>query len=267
MTGFSPQLRVVYIGAERVGLTCLERLHALGKNVVGVVTADDSLRTRIADWVPFDDFTTRKGIPVYKVLSTKRKETIDLVRSLRPDLVCVVSWSMIIPPEILLLPELGCVGFHYSMLPRRRGGAPLNWALIEGLKETGTTLYYLDKGIDSGDIIAQRAFEIGDEDTVKDLLDKLLVICPGLLAENIDGIMACTATRVPQDEALATYTRRRKPEESEIDWSKSEWDIYNFIRALAHPYPCGFTKVGDRRLVIPSARMNNGRLHFEAYLE
>jgi methionyl-tRNA formyltransferase/UDP-4-amino-4-deoxy-L-arabinose formyltransferase/UDP-glucuronic acid dehydrogenase (UDP-4-keto-hexauronic acid decarboxylating) len=189
------------------------------------------------------------------------------VRSINPDLICVASWSYIIPPEMLELPTIGTIGFHYSMLPERRGGAPLNWAIIDGLKETGITLFYMDEGIDSGDIIAQRAFSIDENDTVKELLDKIEVIAPDLLAENIGGIENGTANRVRQDESLATYTTRRRPEDGEIDWSKTEREIYDFVRALAPPYPCAFTTVGNRKLVVPSARMEDGRLKIEAYFE
>lgn len=259
--------RILYIGAERVGLACLKKLHSLGRNVVAVITADDSLRPRIADWAPFDDFASQAGIPLHRVCSMRTPETLALARSLRPDLVCVVSWSMIVPPEVLALPPRGCVGFHYAMLPARRGGAPLNWAIIDGLTETGITLFYLDEGIDSGDIIDQRPIPIAETDTVKDLLDKVLAIAPEMLAQHIEAIEQGTAPRRKQDESRATYTRRRKPEDGEIDWSRPEREIYNFIRALAPPYPCAFTTIGGRRLVIPSARLESGRLYFEGYLE
>ena len=259
--------RIVYIGAERVGLACLERLHDMGMNVVGVVTADDSLKDRIADWVAFDDFCERTGLPLYKVQSTRQREAIELVRSLGPELVCVISWSMIIPPEILEIPAKGIVGFHYSMLPARRGGAPLNWAIIDGLTDTGITLMYLDEGIDTGDIIAQRPLQIAQEDTVKDLLDRIVFTAPNMLAENIDDIEAGAVVRIKQDESQATLTRRRRPEDGEIDWSKPPAEIYNFIRALAPPYPCAFTTIRDHKIVIPSAHMKDGRLYFEGYLK
>ena len=101
----------------------------------------------------------------------------------------VTPRAMIVPPEILEAGKLGCVGFHYSMLPERRGGAPLNWAIIDGLKQSGISLFYLDDGIDTGDVIAQMPFEIGADDTVKDLLDKIVVIAPDLIADHIDGIL------------------------------------------------------------------------------
>lgn len=257
----------MYIGAERVGLACLDRLVTLGKNVVGVLTADDSLEQKVADWVSFDSSTQRFGIPLHKVRSTKSSSTIDLVRSMSPDLVCVVSWSMIIPPEILEAGRLGCIGFHYSMLPQRRGGAPLNWAIIDGLKESGITLFYLDDGIDTGDVIAQAPFGIGVDDTVKDLLDKIVVIAPDLITGHIDGVLDGTGTRDKQDNSLATYTSRRTPADGEIDWSQPDEAIYNFVRALAPPYPCAFSKLGSRKIVVPSASIVDGRLKIEAYVE
>lgn len=259
--------RIVYIGAERVGLACLKILRELDKNVVQVITAEEAMRGRIADWVSFDGFAVDQSIPLHKVSSARDNETIQLVQSLKPDLICVVSWSMIIPPEMLAIPPRGCVGFHYAMLPRRRGGAPLNWAIIDGLTESGITLFYLEEGLDCGDIIGQQPFDISEEDTVKDLLDKVVVIAPALLAQHIGRIEAGTAARIPQDESVATYTRRRRPKDGEIDWSKSDREIYNFIRALAPPYPSAFTTMGDRRFVIPAASWKDEKLHVEGYLE
>jgi methionyl-tRNA formyltransferase len=259
--------RIVYIGAERVGLACLERLINLGKNIVGVFTAHDELRSRIADFITFDEVAERSAIPLYKVKSSKDPETARLVRELEPDLLVVISWSQIIPKEILETASLGCVGIHYSLLPSRRGGAPLNWALIEGLTRSGITLLYYDTGVDTGDIIGQKEFEIAEEDTVKTLLDKIIILAPELLAEHIDDIEQGVARRIRQDESLASYTRTRKPADSQIDWSRSVKDLYNFIRALVPPYPPAFTIQGDKKLVICRARLDGAKLWIEGYIE
>lgn len=259
--------RIVFIGAERVGLACLRQLVRMGKNVVGVFTAHDDLRPRIADFVSFHEFVEPLGIPYVRVTSTKSPAFVEQVRELRPDLIVVISWSQIIPGEVLALPPLGCVGIHYSLLPARRGGAPLNWALIDGLCETGIALLYLDEGIDTGDIIAQRKFPIARDDTVKTLLDKIVVLAPQLVADNIELLEQGQAPRQKQDERLASYTRRRRPEDSQINWSMSDEELYNFIRALAPPYPCAFTFVGRRKLIVPSANIKDGRLWIEGYLE
>lgn len=260
-------MRIVYIGAERVGLACLQRLVEKGKNVVGVVTADEGLREKIADFIPFDPYVAKLNVPFFKVRSSRAPEVVNQVASLAPDLIIVISWSQIIPPEILHCAPRGCIGIHYSLLPGRRGGAPLNWALIDGLTMSGMTLFYYDEGIDTGDIIAQETFAIDREDTVKTLLDKIVIQAPDLLDRNVDLIEQGTAPRMKQDERMASYTKPRKPADGVIDWSKSNEQVYNFIRALAPPYPCAFTWVGAKKLIIPRARLENGRLWIEGYME
>lgn len=262
----SENKRIVYIGAERVGLACLQQLLALGKRVVGVFTAEETLRLRIADFISFEPVAAT-GVPVIPVTSTQAPEVVEQIRALRPDLILAISWSQRIPKALLELPPLGCVGLHYSLLPARRGGAPLNWALIDGLCESGVTLFYLDDGLDTGDLIGQRRFAIDRADTVKTLLDKVVVLAPQLLAAHIDDIEQGRAPRTTQDPAAASSTPRRQPEDSRINGIRSLEELYNFIRALSPPYPSAFTYVAGRKLVIPSARFEDGKLWIEGYLE
>lgn len=256
-------MRIVYIGAERVGLACLRKLIELKKNIVAVITYTNDLRPMVADFVPFDEVANQSSIPLIKVKNSKNPETIQLIKSYKPDLILVISWSQIIPKEIIDLAPKGCLGIHYSLLPERRGGAPLNWAIIDGLTESGITLFFLDEGIDSGDIIARKEFEITETDTPKELLDKICVLAPQLIEENINAIERGDVKRIKQDETKVTYTPRRKPEDGLIDWSKPTKEIYNFIRALAPPYPCAFTYLGNKKLIIPKASLKAGRLYIE----
>ena len=257
--------RIVYIGAERVGLACFQKLMDLGKDVVAVFTADDSLKYKIADFASFDGNV--ENIPLYKVVNIKDPETISLIKGFKPDLVVVISWSQIISKEVLECATLGCIGIHYSLLPERRGGAPLNWAIIDGLKKSGITLYYYDAGVDTGDIIAQTKFEITDIDIPRELLDTLCILAQEIIEENIDSIENGTVLRVKQDERMATYTKPRKPEDGLIDWNKQIDDIYNFIRAIAPPYPCAFTLLGDKRVAISKVTRKAGKLYIEGVIE
>jgi methionyl-tRNA formyltransferase len=244
----------------------VKRLLSEGRNVVGVFTAHDDLQPSIADFSPFPGL----GVPLHRIRSSMAPETAAAVKDLRPDLIFVISWSQIIPQEIVKVAPLGCVGIHYSLLPTRRGGAPLNWAIIDGLTESGVTLFHLDEGIDTGDVIAQKSFPVGPRDTVKDLLDKVLVLAPELLAENVVALEKGTAPRLKQDESKASYTKPRRPADGEIDWSKPLPELDRFIRALVPPYPCAFTTLQDgRRLVVESVRLqeDNGRLNIEGYVE
>ena len=257
--------RIVYIGAERVGLVCLQKLMDLGKNVVAVLTADDSLEYKIADFVSFDENVEK--IPLYKVVNTKDPETMLLIKNLKPDLIIVISWSQIIPKEILDYAPLGCIGIHYSLLPERRGGAPLNWAIIDGLRKSGITLFFYNEGVDTGDIIAQKEFEITDIDTPRELLDKICILAPEIIEENINSIENGTVLRIKQDERMATYTKSRKPEDGLIDWNKQIDEIYNFIRAIAPPYPCAFTFLGDKKMAISKVTRKDNKLYIEGVIE
>ena len=260
-------MRIVYIGAERVGLACLCRLIDMNREMAGVFTADPALGPKIADYVSFDDEMARRALTCFKIKSSKAPEFVQQVKALRPDLILVIGWSQIIPQELVHAAPLGCVGLHYSLLPARRGGAPLFWALRDGLTESGMTLFYLNEKIDAGDVIAQKRFPIDRHDTARTLLDKIVVAAPELLSETIHLIESGKAPRIKQDESRATTTTRRTPSESLIQGSYSLEELHNFIRALAPPYPSAFTFLGGHKLVIPSARLEKGRLWIEGYLE
>lgn len=259
--------RVAFVGAENVGKATLERLFDTGLNIVGVITASEKLRDEVADWVSFDDLLAERDIDYHEVLDSNTQEFVDIIEDIDPSVIFVISWSFIIPSEVIDRTENGVVGLHYSLLPERRGGAPLNWALIDGLEKSGVTLFYLSDDLDEGDIIAQREFDIAPDDTVRDLLDKVVEISPELVAEYAEDIVERTAPRKPQDDSKATYTPARSPEDSRIDWDQSVEDIYNFVRALTPPYPPAFTVVDGYRMVIPSARFDGERMEIEVHFE
>ena len=158
-----------------------------------------------------------------------------------------------IPTKILAIPPLGCVGIHASLLPKYRGGAPLVWAMIHGERETGVTMFFFEKGMDSGDVIAQNRFRIEQEDTISDVLRKSKLASLSILTEFLPQIASGTAPRIPQDESQATYFPQRSPEDGRIDWSWSSEQIRNFIRAQTKPYPGAYTIVNDKKLIIWSA--------------
>lgn len=260
-------MRVAFIGAERVGLACFRKLLELKLNVVGAFTADESLKPKIADYVPFDEAAAAASVPLVKTTDCRSPGFLRALRECRPDLIVMVSWSLKLPEEATRLAPKGTVGVHYSLLPKRRGGAPLFWAISDGLSESGISLYYLNGGLDTGDVIAQKSFKIGPEDTSASLLKKIERLAPELLAEQIEGILGGTAPRMPQDEKLATVTKARKPEQSRIPSGLSLEQLDRFIRALAPPYPAAFTELDGRKLVLTGSRLKEGRLQVEGYIE
>lgn len=265
-------MRIVFIGAEQAGYDVLESLLDIGENIVGIITKAES--EDIADYISFDHFrTSHHEIPFISLTANggaARTYCIQKVRVWDPDLIIVVSWSQIIPKEILEIPKLGTIGIHYSLLPERRGGAPIAWALIDGLEKSGITLFYYTDKIDEGDMIAQKEFDIRDGDRPDDLLKIINRLCVEIVKENLPRIKDGTAPRIKQDESKATWTPRREPDDSEIvdrdcldrgfmTTYKPIQELYNFLRALDDPYPHAFIKMGNKRFEFERAHLTSDK--------
>ena len=265
--------KILLIANERVGYKTVQRVIEEGYSVQAVFTSHSKRKHKIADYVDFSPLEKEyKNIPFHYILDPKEPFVIEEIQSYNPDLVLVISWSQMLPREIVDFPRLGTVGVHYSLLPERRGGAPLVWAIIDGLEKTGLTLFYYDEGVDTGDIIDQVELEITFHDTVKSMLEKIEIALPPLVEKNLDAILEGTNQRIKQDESNASYTKTRTPKDGEIDWSLPREQIYNLIRAQTLPYPCAFSKVIDKngrsyKLVIPNARLEEDKLIIEGFVE
>jgi methionyl-tRNA formyltransferase len=175
---------------------------------------------------------------------------LDHVRSIEHDLIIVNSYSMLLHPEILALPALGGVNVHPALLPKYRGSNPLQWVIINNERETGVTLHYMTTEFDAGDIIAQRRVPIFPEDTWLDLQSRIAGETREMLRTEIPRILAGTNQRTPQNEAEAFKSQRRRPEDGEIDWTRSVPDIHNLIRALVAPLPGAFYYSQGQKIVL-----------------
>ncbi len=242
--------RILFVGAVLEGHRCLEALVDAGERVDAIVTIDPELGATTSGWVPFDDLAARLDVPLLTVRNLNRPEEVARVAGLRPDLIVVIGWTRLLGEELLRLPRLGAVGFHASLLPRYRGRAPVNWAIINGESETGNTMFFLDPGVDTGDIIDQRAIPIEETDDCATLYEKVADAGTAMLLEHLPALRAGTAPRRRQDERLATVMPRRRPEDGRIDWSRGRRALFDWVRALTHPYPGAFTELGGRRLFI-----------------
>lgn len=265
------QQGIVVFANERVGLEATRQIIAKYP-ISAIFTSHPSRKERIADYIDFS--TLRReypAIPLHFIRTPRDPLVTEKIREYDPALIVVVSWSQIIPGEILDIPARGTVGVHYSLLPARRGGAPFTWALIDGLTKTGLTLFYYDQGTDTGDIIDQIDIEIDREDNIKTLLDKTIIQLPKLMLRNMDAILAGTCQRKKQDESKASVFPARTPLDGEIDWDKSETELHNFIRAQTTPYPCAFSKIIDKngkikKLIIPESFFDNDKLIIQGYV-
>lgn len=256
-------MKVVFIGIVSIGWHCLKALLESGANVVGVFTADKKEMVKKshmhADYFSeFEDLALKYSVPLYKISDTSVPLDTQRIRELQPDIIFCIGWPQIIKREILQIPQYGCVGIHPTLLPERRGGAPINWSLIDGLSKSGVTLFYFSEGVDSGDIIAQREFNITLNDTAQIVMSKATNIAVELIKEYYPLLERGKAPRLPQDETKVTYTRRRRPEDGIIDWSRTSLSIHNWIRALTLPFPGAFTYWNGGKVIIWESELLRG---------
>ena len=234
-------MRVVFMGANRTGWLCLNELLRMGENVVGIFTLPPRFSISysnkpipIATYQAFDDLAQAFDIPREIVTGSLNALTTKL-QALKPDLILVNGWYHKIPEKILRIPPRGVVGFHPSLLPKYRGGAPLTWSLINDERETGMTLFYMEEGIDTGDIVAQERVPIATDDTIATLYEKVNQAMLSILRESWPRLKEGRVPRRAQDESQATYFPNRGPEDGLILWSWPSRKIYNWIRAQTTP--------------------------------
>ncbi|MDO8998186.1 MAG: formyltransferase family protein [Bacteroidota bacterium] len=201
---------------------------------------------------------TKNNIPCYYIDSSQEgKITSDyseIIESINPDVILIMGWYYMVPKKIRDLAKYGAWGIHASMLPDYAGGAPLVWAIINGEKETGITLFKLDDGIDDGDIIEQEKIVIGENDSIKEVYEKVTIASKNILLKVLQNISTIKFT--PQDKSKIKIYPQRKPDDGEIDLTKTAKDLYNFIRAQSSPYPGAFIRTVDgKKLIIEKARI------------
>lgn len=241
--------RIVFFGYSEVGYTCFELLLQRGDNVVALITHEDNPHEKI--WFKTPAQAAREHrVPVFTPDSVNTPEWIERIAALQPDLILSVYYRHMISTKILALAPLGAFNLHGSLLPKFRGRAPINWAIVEGASETGMTLHRMVKRADAGAIVDQAGVAIGPRDTAEQVFRKVLPLAREILARQVDALLAGQASEVPQDETQATYFTGRKPEDGRIDWNHTSERIFNLIRAVTDPYPGAFTDVGGARLMV-----------------
>jgi methionyl-tRNA formyltransferase len=239
------------MGTNEFATPSLERLLAEGFNIVGVVTQPDrpSGRGQRLTPPPVKVAALRRNLPVYQPEKVRHREVVRQLRALQPEAIVVVSFGQILPKSVLELPPWGCLNVHPSLLPRYRGAAPIQWALMNGETETGITIMLMDEGEDTGDIILQERVPIADDDNAITLTDRLANLAPALLIKALAAASDGPPPHEPQNHAEATHAPRLTQETGKIDWAQPAHRIRNLVRgALIWPGACTF--FNGRRLKI-----------------
>ena len=239
-------MRIILIGQAAVGKEVLQALSRKGEEVVGVYTTPD-IPKRVN---PLKELAVKLGVPVFQPKTTRAPEVYARYTKLKPDLNVMAFATDIIPESILNYPKLGTIQYHPSLLPKHRGGSAINWAIINGESKTGITIFWPDKGIDTGPILLQKKAEISPDDTVGSLyFNKLFPLGVEALVESVDLIKEGRAPHIPQDESQATYEGLCTEKEAVINWSQPATKVHNLIRGT-NPQPGAITHFQSKRLKI-----------------
>lgn len=244
-----PKPRILFFGYSEVGFQCLELLLSRGENVVALITHLDNPNEKI--WFKTPAIAAgEKGVPVFTPDNVNTPEWIEKIRAFQPDLILSVYYRNMISSKILGLAPLGAFNMHGSLLPRFRGRAPINWAILHGESRIGMTLHRMVKSADAGAVVDQEGVDIDPRDTAEQAFRKVLPCARRVLERQIDALSSGTAKETPQDESQATYFGGRKPEDGRIQWTQTSLQIFNLIRAVTDPYPGAFCDVGASRLMV-----------------
>lgn len=243
------------MGTPDIGATCLKRILADGFEVVGVYTQPDRPKGRHMKLMasPVKEVALAAGIPVFQPENFRDEESVEQLRALKPDVCAVVAYGRILPQKVLDIPPLGCINIHASVLPALRGSGPVQWAILNGMDETGVTAMFMAAEMDAGDIIEIRKTPIEPYENAQSLLDRLAQIGGELLCDTLSALESGTAQRTPQDPAGVSYAPMLTKALCPIDWSKTPRQIIDQVRGL-DPWPVATMMLAGKRFRVYGVR-------------
>lgn len=253
-------MRIVFMGTPDFAAASLKKLIDEKYDVVGVFTQPDKPRDRgmKLSFSPVKDIALEHDIPVYQPTKLRDGTATELVKSLEPDILVVVAYGRILPDDMLAVPQYGAINVHASLLPKYRGAAPIQWAVLNGDKTTGVTTMYLASEMDTGDVIYTAETEIGEFETSGELFDRLMLMGAELLDKTLRDIDAGTAPRTPQDHSKASYVKMLDKSLSPIDWAKTPREIIKHIYGL-QPWPVATAELDGKVFKIYSAEYTQAK--------
>jgi methionyl-tRNA formyltransferase len=252
-------IRTVFMGTPEFALSTMQGLIDFGLNLCAVYTQPDRPKGRGNKLAPppVKELALKYDIPVYQPLKLRDPAVVEELRQLAPDLIVVVAFGQILPKGVLEIPKYGCINVHASLLPRYRGAAPINKAIIDGESETGVTTMYMDVGLDTGDMLIKRTTPIGEQETAGEVNARLARLGCEAMEETLRQLCAGTLVAQKQDDALTNYAPMLKKEDGCIDWQRSARQIHNQVRGL-DPWPGAYTTLQGEVLKISRTAVEAG---------
>lgn len=244
-------MRIVFMGTPDFAVPCLQALIDNGHEVAAVVTQPDRPKGRSGKLAPppVKELAVQHDIPVLQPEKVKTPEVVNQLKELAPEVIVVVAFGQILSQAILDIPCYGCINVHGSLLPKYRGAGPIQWSIINGDKTTGVTTMYMEKGLDTGDMILKREFDILEKDTYESLHNRMSQIGAEVLLETLQLIEKGEAPRAPQNHEEHTYAPMLDKNTGKVDWAKSAREIYNLIRGT-YPWPGAYSTCMSKKFKI-----------------
>lgn len=245
-------MNILFMGGHELGAKTLEHLINNKVNVVGVVVSKNA-----NDWYRgVDEVANKFNLELYEEENINDQNFSNKIKPLNLDLIVCVNFDQILKKDIINLPTIGCINTHASLLPKYRGRAPLNWAMINGEQYSGVTVHFIDEGVDTGDIILQEKIKIDEDDYISDLLNKVKNIYPKIVLNAIRALESNNINLIKPDLSKGFYVNKRSKDDGKIDFSKPSKDIINFIKAISKPYPGAFLYHNNKKIIIWRARLD-----------
>lgn len=244
-------MRILFMGTPEFAVEQLRRLVEMGHEICGVFTQPDKPKNRGMKlaFSPVKEYALTQGLEVYQPIKMRDGTALAIVEKLQPELTVVAAYGRILPEDILAVPPLGSINVHSSILPQYRGAAPINWAILDGCKETGVTIMHMAKELDAGDIICVKKTEILPDENAQELTYRLALLGADALEEAVTQLANGTAARTPQDHSAFTYAPMLSKELSPMDWNKPAQKLHNQVRGLI-PWPCASTELGGKKVKV-----------------
>lgn len=244
-------MRILFMGTPEFAVASLRRLVEEGHTICGVLTQPDKPRNRghKVTFSPVKEYALSVGLDVYQPVTLRDEAALELVKGLAPELTVVAAYGKLLPEAILAVPPLGSINVHSSLLPKYRGAAPINWAILNGEETTGVSIMYMAKALDAGDVILQKSTPIGPDEDAPALTARLAQLGAEALSETVAALAAGTAARTPQNEAEMTYAPMLGRELSAMDWTRSAATLSCQVRGLI-PWPCAQAEIAGTRFKV-----------------
>ena len=258
-------MRILFMGTPDIAASCLETLYAAGHDICGVYTRRDKPvgRKQVLTAPPAKQVALAHGTPVFQPRTLRDGSEDANIRQLNPDVIVVVAYGCILPSQILTMPQYGCINLHVSLLPKYRGSAPIQWAVLNGDAETGVSVMQMDEGLDTGDVLWCEKVAIGPEETSEELFDRVTAVGAKVLCEVLPHLEAGDLTPAPQEHANATLAPMLTKEMAEFSFDQEAANIHNWVRGM-WSWPVAWFKKEEKRIKVQQCRVAENPHHAAA---